>query len=55
MLQYPHFVKRYENKLQLLLQRKKRYKNRAILGYKTLAMCRVDMGLVSTNSVTFIF
>lgn len=36
-LQYPHFLKRDGNKLHILLQRKKRYKNRTMLGYKTLA------------------
>jgi len=46
LLQYPHFIKRDENRLQLMLQRKKRYKNRAILGYKTLAAGRIDMGQV---------
>ncbi|CAH2045973.1 unnamed protein product, partial [Iphiclides podalirius] len=36
-LQYPHFVKRDGNRLQIMLQRRKKYKNRTILGYKTLA------------------
>uniref|UniRef100_F6X413 Phosphofurin acidic cluster sorting protein 1-like n=1 Tax=Ciona intestinalis TaxID=7719 RepID=F6X413_CIOIN len=45
-MQYPHFVKRDENRLQLMLQRKKRYKNRAMLGYKTLAVGRVDMAQI---------
>ncbi|XP_025833847.1 phosphofurin acidic cluster sorting protein 1 [Agrilus planipennis] len=36
-LQYPHFLKRDGNKLHVLLQRKKRYKNRTMLGFKTLA------------------
>nr|CAB3264625.1 phosphofurin acidic cluster sorting protein 2-like [Phallusia mammillata] len=45
-LQYPHFIKRDENRLQLLLQRRKRYKNRAMLGYKTLAVGRVGMGQI---------
>uniref|UniRef100_H2YM35 Phosphofurin acidic cluster sorting protein 2 n=1 Tax=Ciona savignyi TaxID=51511 RepID=H2YM35_CIOSA len=45
-LQYPHYVKRDENRLQLMLQRKKRYKNRAMLGYKTLAVGRVDMAQI---------
>ncbi|CAK8692520.1 unnamed protein product [Clavelina lepadiformis] len=45
-LQYPHFVKRDENRLQIMLQRKKRYKNRAMLGYKTLAVGRVDMAQI---------
>uniref|UniRef100_A0AAR2KMF0 Phosphofurin acidic cluster sorting protein 2 n=1 Tax=Pygocentrus nattereri TaxID=42514 RepID=A0AAR2KMF0_PYGNA len=45
-LQYPHFLKREGNKLQILLQRRKRYKNRTILGYKTLAAGSVDMAEV---------
>ncbi|XP_077587785.1 phosphofurin acidic cluster sorting protein 2 isoform X2 [Stigmatopora nigra] len=45
-LQYPHFLKREGNKLQILLQRRKRYKNRTILGYKTLAVGCVDMAEV---------
>lgn len=36
-LQYPHFLKRDGNKLHILLQRRKRYKNRTMLGFKTLA------------------
>lgn len=36
-LQYPHFLKRDGNRLHILLQRRKRYKNRTMLGYKTLA------------------
>ncbi|XP_057715343.1 phosphofurin acidic cluster sorting protein 2 isoform X7 [Corythoichthys intestinalis] len=45
-LQYPHFLKREGNKLQILLQRRKRYKNRTILGYKTLAVGCIDMAEV---------
>ncbi|KAM9477904.1 phosphofurin acidic cluster sorting protein 2 isoform 3-T3 [Clarias gariepinus] len=45
-LQYPHFLKREGNKLQILLQRRKRYKNRTILGYKTLAVGSVNMAEV---------
>lgn len=43
-LQYPHFLKREGNKLHILLQRRKRYKNRTILGFKTLAegLIRMD-------------
>ncbi|KAL5284951.1 PACS1 family protein [Megaselia abdita] len=36
-LQYPHFIKRDGNRLVILLQRRKKYKSRTILGYKTLA------------------
>ncbi|XP_060711452.1 phosphofurin acidic cluster sorting protein 2-like isoform X2 [Hemiscyllium ocellatum] len=45
-LQYPHFLKRDANKLQIMLQRRKRYKNRTILGYKTLALGTLDMAEV---------
>nr|XP_027205302.1 phosphofurin acidic cluster sorting protein 2-like [Dermatophagoides pteronyssinus] len=42
-LQYPHFIKRNRNYLQIILQRRKKYKNKAILGYKTLACGLIDM------------
>ncbi|UXI16859.1 homothorax 1 [Sarcoptes scabiei] len=42
-LQYPHFIKRNRNYLQIILQRRKKYKNKAILGYKTLACGVIDM------------
>eukprot|EP00058_Branchiostoma_floridae_P027747 XP_002613238.1 hypothetical protein BRAFLDRAFT_73177 [Branchiostoma floridae] len=42
-LQYPHFLKRDSNKLQIMLQRRKRYKNRPVLGFKTLAVGLVNM------------
>ncbi|XP_025067657.1 phosphofurin acidic cluster sorting protein 2-like isoform X6 [Alligator sinensis] len=45
-LQYPHFLKRDGNKLQIMLQRKKRYKNRTFLGYKTLAVGIINMAEV---------
>lgn len=45
--QYPHFLKREGNKLQIMLQRRKRYKHRTILGYKTLAAGSVNMAEVS--------
>ncbi|XP_075222102.1 phosphofurin acidic cluster sorting protein KrT95D isoform X2 [Lycorma delicatula] len=45
-LQYPHFLKRDGNKLHVMLQRRKRYKNRTILGYKTLAEGVVNMSQV---------
>uniref|UniRef100_A0A3B4B5F0 Uncharacterized protein n=1 Tax=Periophthalmus magnuspinnatus TaxID=409849 RepID=A0A3B4B5F0_9GOBI len=45
-IQYPHFLKREGNKLQIMLQRRKRYKNRTILGYKTLALGSIDMSEV---------
>ncbi|XP_078673346.1 phosphofurin acidic cluster sorting protein 2-like isoform X25 [Branchiostoma floridae x Branchiostoma belcheri] len=45
-LQYPHFLKRDSNKLQIMLQRRKRYKNRPVLGFKTLAVGLVNMAQV---------
>ncbi|XP_054759326.1 phosphofurin acidic cluster sorting protein 2-like [Lytechinus pictus] len=48
-LQYPHFLKRDGNKLRIMLQRRKRYKNRTILGYKTLAV-----GLINMSEVRFL-
>ncbi|CAM1154435.1 PACS1 (predicted) [Pycnogonum litorale] len=48
-LQYPHFIKRDGNKLQIMLQRRKRYKNRTILGFKTLAVGFINMSQVTKN------
>ncbi|XP_010901986.2 phosphofurin acidic cluster sorting protein 1a [Esox lucius] len=45
-LQYPHFLKGDGNRLQIMLQRRKRYKNRTILGYKTLALGLINMAEV---------
>ncbi|XP_065069017.1 phosphofurin acidic cluster sorting protein 2-like isoform X2 [Rhopilema esculentum] len=45
-LQYPHFLKRRGNLLRVMLQRKKKYKGRTMLGYKTLAVGQVDMAQV---------
>uniref|UniRef100_A0A8B9NHW5 Phosphofurin acidic cluster sorting protein 1 n=1 Tax=Accipiter nisus TaxID=211598 RepID=A0A8B9NHW5_9AVES len=45
-LQYPHFLKRDANRLQVMLQRRKRYKNRTFLGYKTLAVGLINMAEV---------
>jgi len=45
-LQYPHFLKREGNSLQVMLQRRKKYKNRTILGYKTLATGVINMSQV---------
>ncbi|CAK6978727.1 phosphofurin acidic cluster sorting protein 1-like [Scomber scombrus] len=45
-LQYPHFLKRDTNRLHVMLQRRKRYKNRTILGYKTLAVGVINMAEV---------
>ncbi|XP_035516038.1 phosphofurin acidic cluster sorting protein 1-like [Morone saxatilis] len=48
-LQYPHFLKRDVNRLHVMLQRRKRYKNRTILGYKTLAVGVINMAEVGQN------
>lgn len=53
-LQYPHFLKRDGNKLLVLLQRRKRYKNRTMLGYKTLAEGVINMAQVSDLVFTLI-
>ncbi|XP_067353100.1 phosphofurin acidic cluster sorting protein 2-like isoform X2 [Channa argus] len=45
-LQYPHFLKRDANRLHVMLQRRKRYKNRTIRGYKTLAVGVINMAEV---------
>jgi len=45
-LQYPHFLKRNCNFLQVFLQRRKRLKNTALLGFKTLASGFIDMAEV---------
>ncbi|GFO04132.1 phosphofurin acidic cluster sorting protein 2 [Plakobranchus ocellatus] len=45
-LQYPHFLKRDGNRLQVMLQRRKKYKNRTFLGFKTLAACQINMSQV---------
>lgn len=45
-LQYPHYVKRDGNQLQVMLQRRKKYKNKTILGYKVLAMGQINMAQV---------
>jgi len=48
-------MKRSGNELQLLLQRRKRYKNRMILGYKTLAVGRINMSQVRYVQKLFYF
>ena len=46
LYQYPHFLKRGGNILQIRAQRRKRYRNTPIGGYKTLAMGTVEMSQV---------
>ncbi|XP_013104338.2 phosphofurin acidic cluster sorting protein 1 isoform X1 [Stomoxys calcitrans] len=50
-LQYPHFIKRDGNRLVILLQRRKKYKSRTILGYKTLAEGFIRMDAVLQKSM----
>ena len=50
LLQYPHFIKRGGNELHIRLQRRKRYRNRPMRGYKTLAQGEVNMALVLQKS-----
>ncbi|BFZ07666.1 hypothetical protein BsWGS_10704 [Bradybaena similaris] len=45
-LQYPHFLKRDANWLHVMLQRRKKYKNRTLMGFKTLAVGQVNMSKV---------
>lgn len=49
-LQYPHFLKGDNNNLRIMLQRRKRYKNRTILGFKTLAVGQINMSEVLQQS-----
>ncbi|KAK1327360.1 LOW QUALITY PROTEIN: hypothetical protein QTO34_017013 [Cnephaeus nilssonii] len=45
-LQYSHFLKGEGNKLQVMLEQRKLYKNRAVLEYKTLATGAIHMAEV---------
>uniref|UniRef100_A0A914Y8J7 Phosphofurin acidic cluster sorting protein 1/2 N-terminal C2 domain-containing protein n=1 Tax=Panagrolaimus superbus TaxID=310955 RepID=A0A914Y8J7_9BILA len=42
-IQYSHYLKRKSNLLQILIQRRKRYKNRHIPGFKTLAIGSINL------------
>lgn len=53
-LQYPHFIKRDGNRLVIMLQRRKKYKTRTILGYKTLAEGVIRMDAVLQKSMDMI-
>ncbi|CAC5390319.1 PACS2 [Mytilus coruscus] len=50
-LQYPHYLKRDGNNLQVMLQRRKKYKNKPILGYRILAIGQVNMDQVLQKNV----
>ncbi|KAK9497614.1 hypothetical protein O3M35_004307 [Rhynocoris fuscipes] len=52
-LQYPHFLKGDGSKLHIMLQRRKKYKNRTILGYKTLAHGIINMAQVLQRQMDF--
>ena len=54
-LQYPHFLKREGNQLHIMLQRRKKYKNRTILGFKTLAVGIINMSQVSNSTLSQIY
>ncbi|KRX50467.1 Phosphofurin acidic cluster sorting protein 1 [Trichinella murrelli] len=48
---YPHFVKKQSNRLIVMLQRRKKYKNRPMLGYKTLAAGAINLTDILQNAV----
>lgn len=43
---YPHFLKKDSNYLYFYIQRRKKYKSRTMLGYKTLAYAYIDLATV---------
>lgn len=43
---YPHFLKKDANLLYFYIQKKNKYKNRTILGYKTLAFSYIDLSSI---------
>lgn len=45
-LQYPHSIKREDNKLQIMLQKKQHLENQTTPVYQTLAMGTIDMAVV---------
>lgn len=46
-IQYSHVLKMDSNVLQILLQKRKKYKNTTMnLGYKTLAFCNINLSQV---------
>lgn len=47
-IQYSHVLHGNSNTLQILLQRRKKYKTKTVnFGYKTLAYCNIDLAQVS--------
>jgi hypothetical protein len=49
---YPHFLKKDSNTLYFYIQRRKKYKTRTILGYKTLAYAFIDLATVMQRPFT---
>ena len=47
---YPHFLKKDSNTLYFYIQRRKKYKSRTIMGYKTLAYAYIDLASVLQRS-----
>lgn len=43
---YPHFLKKDVNLLYFYVQKKNKYKNRTMLGYKTLAFSYIDLSSI---------
>lgn len=49
---YPHFIKKDSNILYIYIQKRKKYKNRPILGYKTIAYSFIDLASVLQREFT---
>ncbi|VDN96256.1 unnamed protein product [Rodentolepis nana] len=59
-IQYSHVLKMDSNILQILLQKRKKYKNTTMnLGYKTLAYCNINLSQVFLlnilNGISYLF
>ena len=53
-IQYSHILKMESNVLQILLQKRKKYKNTTMnLGYKTLAYCNINLSQVGFRQLHF--
>ncbi|KAM7067066.1 phosphofurin acidic cluster sorting protein 2-like [Molossus nigricans] len=50
-LQYPHFLNKEGNKLEIMLQQQKHFKNRTITGYKILAYKTLALGTIYMGEV----
>ena len=49
---YPHFLKKDTNFIYFCIQKRKKLKNRTILGFKTLAFTAIDLSLVLQKPLT---